>query len=64
MNINLTFPEISMICAVYSLGQTDNINIFFTLMVVSVITAFFKVCLVEKRIEDIKIITENKINNE
>lgn len=64
MNINLAFPEICMICAVYSLGQTNNVNIFFTLMALSIITAFFKVCLIEKRIEDIKIITEKKDTNE
>tara|TARA_Y100001937_G_scaffold122470_1_gene183269 strand:+ start:278 stop:502 length:225 start_codon:yes stop_codon:yes gene_type:complete len=60
VNINLTFPEITMIASVATLFANNNINIFYTLFVVSIMSAFFKICLAEKRIEDIKEITSFK----
>lgn len=60
MNINLTYPEIAMMSSVGTLFATDNINIFYLLFVVSIMSAFFKVCLSEKRIEDLKEITAVK----
>ena len=72
MSININFPEISLVCSTASLFATDNINIFYLLFVISTMSAFFKVCLAEKRIEDIKQMTtikkdyidESSIDNE
>ena len=64
MNIKIGYPEILMIAAVMSLGRTDNVNIFFLLASLSVITAFLKVCLQEKRIEDLKIISNPERYND
>ena len=60
MSINISFPEVSLACSTASLFATDNINIFYLLFVVATMSAFFKVCLAEKRIEDIKEITVSK----
>ncbi len=57
ININLAFPEITMMASVAALFASNSINIFYMLFVVSLMSAFFKICLAEKRIEDIKEIT-------
>ena len=65
ININLEFPEITMLASVVTLFANNNINIFYMLFVVSLMSAFFKICLAEKRIEDIKEITSmERINIE
>ena len=63
MNINFTFPEVAMVSSVASLFATENINIFYLLFVVSIMSAFFKICLSEKRIEDLKELTSVKRDN-
>lgn len=63
MSINITYPEITMAASVASLFATNNVNIFYLLFVVSIMSAFFKVCLSEKRIEDLKELTANKREN-
>lgn len=63
MNINFTFPEVTMVSSVVSLFATENINIFYLLFVVSIMSAFFKICLSEKRIEDLKELTSVKRDN-
>ena len=60
MNINITYPEIAMLASVGSLFATQNVNIFHLLFVVSIMSAFFKICLSEKRIEDLKEIASGK----
>lgn len=60
MNINITYPEITMLASVGSLFATENVNIFYLLFVVSIMSAFFKICLSEKRIEDLKELTSGK----
>ena len=60
MSINLTYTEITMISSVAALFATDNVNIFYLLFVVSIMSAFFKICLSEKRIEDLKELTSGK----
>jgi len=57
ININLAFPEITMMASVAALFASNSVNIFYMLFVVSLMSAFFKICLAEKRIEDIKEIT-------
>ena len=57
MSVNISYPEITLMCATAALFATDNINIFYLLFVVSTLSAFFKICLAEKRIEDIKEMT-------
>ena len=52
-----------MISSVTSLFATENINIFYLLFVVSIMSAFFKICLSEKRIEDLKELTSIKRDN-
>ena len=52
-----------MISSVTSLFATENINIFYLLFVVSIMSAFFKICLSEKRIEDLKELTSVKRDN-
>lgn len=60
MSINITYPEITMLASVASLFATENVNIFYLLFVVSIMSAFFKICLSEKRIEDLKELTSGK----
>ena len=60
MSINITYPEITMLASVGSLFATQNVNIFYLLFVVSIMSAFFKICLSEKRIEDLKEIASGK----
>lgn len=52
-----------MVSSVASLFATENINIFYLLFVVSIMSAFFKICLSEKRIEDLKELTSVKRDN-
>lgn len=49
-----------MLASVGSLFATENVNIFYLLFVVSIMSAFFKICLSEKRIEDLKELTSGK----
>lgn len=49
-----------MLASVASLFATENVNIFYLLFVVSIMSAFFKICLSEKRIEDLKELTSGK----
>ena len=60
MSINITYPEITMLASVGSFFATENVNIFYLLFVVSIMSAFFKICLSEKRIEDLKELTSGK----
>lgn len=49
-----------MLASVGSLFATENVNIFYLLFVISIMSAFFKICLSEKRIEDLKELTSGK----
>tara|TARA_Y100000310_G_scaffold277285_1_gene294930 strand:+ start:188 stop:355 length:168 start_codon:yes stop_codon:yes gene_type:complete len=48
-----------MIAAVLSLFAVGNVNIFYILFVTSILTGFFRICLEEKRFEDLKKFTQD-----
>ena len=58
-HIIVTYPEITMIAAVLSLFAVGNVNIFYILFVTSILTGFFRICLEEKRFEDLKKFTQD-----
>lgn len=57
---NIGFSEITMMSSAASLFATENTNIFFVLFTVATMSAFFRVVLSEKRIEDIKFLVSKK----